>query len=332
MHLPHLRELDDLFEIAAIADADPETLELVGEHYRVDRRVASFGELLEQPLDAVLILTPGSHAPECIVAARAGKHVFVEKPLCYTLSECDQIAVAAESAGVTLQVGYMKRYDPAYLRAQELVGGLTDLRYVAITTVHPSSNLFFAHHPIRRRRGEPPAHPYAPAPYPWPADDTDLDPTTKNILTSLCHDVNALRGLLGEPTRVLHCQSRQRGGTISTLLEYPNDLLVHYAFAYVPDLRDYREELAFYGAAERVRLVFPSPFLRNMPTELFHARAETGAAAESRIVVGYEEAFAEELRAFHNSVTTGTRPRTDIADSRADLVVMTEMARLAAIA
>ena len=327
MHLPHLRELDDLFEVVAIADADPETLELIGEHYRVDRRVPSLEALLDQPVDAVLILTPGSHAPECIAAARAGKHVFVEKPLCYTLAECDEVAAAVESAGVTLQVGYMKRYDPAYVRAQPLVRQLHDLRYVQITTIHPSSNLFFAHHPIRRRRGEPPAHPYTPTPYPWPTTQSPADLAAMTILTSMCHDVNALRGLLGEPTRVLSCESRHQGGTISTLLEYGDDLLVHYAFAYVPDLRDYREELAFYGGAERVRVVFPSPFLRNMPTELFHHTQEGG---EARIIVGYEEAFAEELRAFHSNVTAGKRPTTDVADSRADLVVMTEMARLAA--
>jgi predicted dehydrogenase len=326
MHLPHLRELDDLFEIVALADVDPETLALVGEHYHVDRRVGSFAELLEQPIDAVLILTPGSHAPECVAAARAGKHVFVEKPLAHTVEECDQVAAAVADAGITLQVGYMKRYDPAYVRAQPLVGQLRDLRYVQITTVHPSSNLFWEHHPIRRRRGEPPAHPYAPTPYPWATTASPAELALTTILTSMCHDVNALRGLLGEPTSVLSCESRQQGGTITALFEYPNDLLVHYAFAYVPNVRDYREELAFYAASERVRVVFPSPFLRNMPTELFHHTLD----GESRIEVGYAEAFAEELRAFHKNVTTGARPTTDVADSRADMVVMTEMARLAA--
>ncbi|HEY3081595.1 MAG TPA: Gfo/Idh/MocA family oxidoreductase [Chloroflexota bacterium] len=123
MHLPHLRELDDLYELVAIADADAETLELVGDHYRVAVRHASFAELLRAPIDAVLILTPGSHGQQCLAAASAGKHVFVEKPLCYTLRECDQVAEAVERAGITLQVGYMKRYDPAYRRALELLRG-----------------------------------------------------------------------------------------------------------------------------------------------------------------------------------------------------------------
>jgi predicted dehydrogenase len=150
----------------------------------------------------------------------------------------------------------------------------------------------------------------------------------KVMLSSLCHDVNALRGLLGEPTGVLGCEVWQQGGCVSALFEYGHTLRVHYAFVYVPSLRDYREELAFYGGGERVRLVFPSPFLRNMPTELFHQANVAGAAAETRLIVDYEEAFMEELRAFHASVMGGDRPATDVADSRGDLVVLTEMARL----
>jgi virulence factor len=149
------------------------------------------------------------------------------------------------------------------------------------------------------------------------------------MLSSLCHDVNALRGLIGEPERVVSCEVWQRGGCVNTVLAYPNDLRCSYSFAYLPNLRDYREELAFYGGTERVRIVFPSPFLRNMPTELFHQFPRDGAAAETRFVVNYEEAFKEELRAFHAHVVDGTRPETDVEDYRGDLRILAEMARLA---
>jgi len=154
--------------------------------------------------------------------------------------------------------------------------------------------------------------------------------TAKVILTSLCHDVNALRGVLGEPTDVLACDATHDGGCIHTLFAFGSNLRCAYSFLYLPEPRDYREELAFYGGNARVRIVFPSPFLRNMPTELFVSRTDDGAAAETRLIVSYEEAFKEELRAFHHNVTTGTRPETDLADARADLVVMSRMARLAA--
>src|ERR671924_1937734 len=96
MHLPHLREMDDLFELVALADVSPEVLELVGEHYRVEprQRHRSLSELLAAPIDAVLILTPGSHGRACVEAASAGKHVFVEKPLAFTVRELDEVATA----------------------------------------------------------------------------------------------------------------------------------------------------------------------------------------------------------------------------------------------
>ncbi|HEY3107881.1 MAG TPA: Gfo/Idh/MocA family oxidoreductase, partial [Chloroflexota bacterium] len=74
MHLPHLRELDDLYELVALADVSPEVLELVGGHYGVEprHRHRSLAELLAGPIDAVLILTPGSHGRACVEAAAAG--------------------------------------------------------------------------------------------------------------------------------------------------------------------------------------------------------------------------------------------------------------------
>jgi predicted dehydrogenase len=352
MHLPHLRELDDLYDLVGLADVSAEVLELVGEHYGVEprHRYGSLSELLAGPIDAVLILTPGSHGQACVEAAEAGKHVFVEKPLAFTMRELDEVEAAIAASGVTLQVGYMKRYDPAYVRARPLVRAIEDLRYGQITTVHPASELFWEHQPIRRRRGQPAKHAYAAPPYPTLAlesavaegEDARLlrealgagAPAAQlgafNVmLSSLCHDVNALRGLIGEPERVVSCEVWQRGACVNTLLAYRDDLRVSYSFVYVPSVRSYREELAFYGASERVRVVFPSPFLRNMPTELFHERADDGAAAETRAIVSYEEAFEEELRAFHRNVTERLRPETDLVDSRGDLRVLTEMARKA---
>ena len=78
-------------------------------------------ELLEQPLDAVLVLTSGDHAPVAIAAAQAGKHVFGEKPMALSGEHGARMLDAAESAGVRLMVGMMRRYDPAYERLVALL-------------------------------------------------------------------------------------------------------------------------------------------------------------------------------------------------------------------
>ena len=57
-----------------------------------------------------------------MAAAQAGLHVFVEKPMCFSAAEGRAMVAAAEQAGVTLMVGYPKRYDPAFARFAEEAG------------------------------------------------------------------------------------------------------------------------------------------------------------------------------------------------------------------
>ena len=63
MHLPYLRELSDRFSLEAICDLSPSVLAAVGERFAVPKRVTRWQELLELPLDAVLIATPGIARP-----------------------------------------------------------------------------------------------------------------------------------------------------------------------------------------------------------------------------------------------------------------------------
>jgi UDP-N-acetyl-2-amino-2-deoxyglucuronate dehydrogenase len=79
---------------------------------------ASLEALLERPdVDAVCLCTPsGQHAEQAIAAARAGKHVLVEKPMALNLSGADVMIAACRDAGVRLGVAFQRRTDPA-LRA-----------------------------------------------------------------------------------------------------------------------------------------------------------------------------------------------------------------------
>ena len=72
-------------------------------------------------LDALVILTSGSHGPAVEAGVDAGLPVFAEKPLAFTLAEADAIeGRLAADPGRRLQVGYMKLYDPAVLHARAL--------------------------------------------------------------------------------------------------------------------------------------------------------------------------------------------------------------------
>src|SRR5579871_980025 len=88
-HLPNLVRRDDIFEVRALCDLSARLLDALGEAHGVppERRFLDYHRMVESDVDAVIVCPAGSHAPPTIAAARAGKHVFVEKPMCYTEDE-----------------------------------------------------------------------------------------------------------------------------------------------------------------------------------------------------------------------------------------------------
>lgn len=78
---------------------------------------ARFADVLaDRAIDAVILATPHSqHAGEIIAAAKAGKHVFCEKPFTLTRGDAQAAIAACQAAGITLQVGFNRRYAPAYV-------------------------------------------------------------------------------------------------------------------------------------------------------------------------------------------------------------------------
>src|SRR5579862_2406914 len=94
MHLPHLAELRDRYEIAALCDISEPTARACAEMYGADRVFTSWQDLVKEKLDVVMVLTSGSHAPIAVAAANEGSHVFVEKPLCLSLDEGAEVFAA----------------------------------------------------------------------------------------------------------------------------------------------------------------------------------------------------------------------------------------------
>ncbi len=334
MHLPHLAELDDLFEIGAVCDLSPGTLKHVGERYGVARRHLDWRDLLREPLDAVLIATAGSHAPIALGALAAGKHVLTEKPMCYALREAEALVDAVARAGLTFMVAYMKRYDPGYRYAQTaLPGVLRDLRYAQVTVLHPTERAQAAHHDVRRVRDVP-----ADVIARLVAEEDALireaigefTPRERSafaeaLLSTLVHDVNAVRGLLGDPAEVVATEFWARGESMVSLLRYPQGIRVLISLQYLWDLADYREEIGLYAPDARLRLCFPSPFFRNEPTPVLVSGMDGEAAWEKRVVASHREAFKEELLHFAECVGHGRRPLTSVEDGRADVVWLHRM-------
>lgn len=108
--------------LIGVADVDSERALKQGEQLGVPA-YTDYTELLRQDgLEAVVIATPDAlHRGPAIAAAQAGKHILIEKPLATTVGDGQQIMDACQSAGVTLMVGHVLRFDPHYGEAYRAV-------------------------------------------------------------------------------------------------------------------------------------------------------------------------------------------------------------------
>jgi predicted dehydrogenase len=120
----------------------------------------SYEAILADPnVDAVVLATPHSqHAPQVIAAATAGKHVFCEKPFALHKAEAEAAVAATRKAGVTLGLGYNRRFHPEMnkLREQIRSGGLGVIMHCEATMTFPNALLLKAD-AWRAQRDETPA-------------------------------------------------------------------------------------------------------------------------------------------------------------------------------
>jgi myo-inositol 2-dehydrogenase/D-chiro-inositol 1-dehydrogenase len=138
LHAETLRANPDIDELL-VADADPARADAVAA--RVGATLASVEELLGGRADALVIAaaTP-AHAGLVRRGADAGLPMFCEKPLASGVRETRELLEHVRAAGVSLQVGFMRRFDAGYLAAREAVrsGRLGVLRTIRATTADPA--------------------------------------------------------------------------------------------------------------------------------------------------------------------------------------------------
>ena len=213
------------------------------------------------------------HADVACRALEAGLHVLCEKPLALSLAECDRIAAARDAAGRVLQVGTMKRFDPAYLRLLELLPeSAADVRYLSVEVRDPDQVPFVDHLADDRRAdlapelgaelrarmaarvreaagGEPP-----------PGGARAFEA----YLSSLVHDVSLLQGVLehlGEPW----CERADDGAwwddgrAVSLSAALPGGGRAHLVHHNLPGVNDYSERLTLHCSDRVLELTFPSP-------------------------------------------------------------------------
>ena len=109
-------------ELACVVDADAPARDKAGSELGAPAFASLETALEGAAFEGVVITTPTfTHAQLAVLAAGAGKHVFCEKPMALTLQECDAMAQAAERAGVVLQIGFVRRFQPEFVEARRRI-------------------------------------------------------------------------------------------------------------------------------------------------------------------------------------------------------------------
>lgn len=122
VHARNLARLVPGAELAAVVDVNEQAARQAGELCGVPYTTDVDAVLADDTITAVEICTATDTHPAAIVAAaRAGKHIFCEKPIALDLADADRAIAAVQEAGVLLQIGFMRRYDPAYQEAKRLI-------------------------------------------------------------------------------------------------------------------------------------------------------------------------------------------------------------------
>jgi myo-inositol 2-dehydrogenase/D-chiro-inositol 1-dehydrogenase len=136
-------------ELVAVADVVRAVAETFAKKFDIPAVFESYAELLKSGnVDAVVICAPTFlHEEISIAAAKAGKHIFCQKPMALTVEACEAITAAAEQARVRLQTGFMLRFTPPFADVKEAIssgeiGTLIALRS-SVFGWEPSADWFY---------------------------------------------------------------------------------------------------------------------------------------------------------------------------------------------
>jgi UDP-2-acetamido-3-amino-2,3-dideoxy-glucuronate N-acetyltransferase len=129
-----LRNFNDLGALSAFCESNEDQRSLMAGNYPETRAFASAEQVASDPgIDAVAISTPAAtHAELTRLFLNAGKHVFVEKPLCLHAKEGEELGSLSDDCGRILMVGHLLLYHPAFraLHAFVEAGSIGKLRYI----------------------------------------------------------------------------------------------------------------------------------------------------------------------------------------------------------
>lgn len=301
LHIEHLAQNIPEVELLSICSLNRPGAESIVKQYNIPMLTTDYNTLLaDANIDAVLVTSStDTHVEISQAAAKAGKHIFCEKPIAFDLEQIDETLAIVEAAGVKFQIGFNRRFDASFKRVREAVasGEIGEPHIIRITSRDPA----------------PP-----PIEYVKVSGGIFLDMTI--------HDFDMARYLIGDEVAEVYAAGGVRvdpkigeAGDIDTAV-----ITLRFENGVIGTIDNSRE--AVYGYDQRVE-VFGSKGMvtaANPPTDTVTFSGSEGTRAASPpyfFVERYKPAFLSELQAFFACIQEDTAPPVTGTDGRAPVVI-----------
>ncbi len=332
-HMPNLTDLPQLFQVTAVCDVSEGAVNYIGDRFHVAQRFTNYRDLLATDVEAVLLCQSDPKTQVAIDSFDAGKHVSVEKPVCFSLQEMDAILAAQQRAGTVGQAAYMKVYDPAFEAAKQEVDSMENVRFVQINHLHPDNSLHLKQFHLERFNDIPAEAKAAVEAARTAAVREAIGEVTPAVTLaflvlagSMIHDLYGLRAMMGMPERVVSTEIWQEGRALTITLAYPNGARCVASWVDLTNLWDFKETLEIYSDDKRVIVSYPTGFSRGILSAVtVQGTDANGVAYRKEPAVDWESAFTREMRHFYRCVREGAQCRTPLTDARLDVGLIIQM-------
>lgn len=127
-------------DLIAVADPDKERAKKIGQRFHCEYYFSPLELFNHKDIEAVSICVPDKyHVEPAIAAAKAGKHILLEKPIARTVKDAEKIRKGAEDNGVRLMVAHILRFDPRYVQLHDKIqrGDLGELIHIRAKRQNP---------------------------------------------------------------------------------------------------------------------------------------------------------------------------------------------------
>ena len=333
MHLPYLSASDE-FSIYALCDVSVELMRAVGFEYGVpeERQYADFNQMLSNSdIEAVLICSK-EHFTPVIAAAKAHKHIFVEKPFGFSLAQAEEMVRTADENHVKLMVGYMKVYDSGFEFVKRKI---QEMNNISLVRVHDFGGSFaYTRDVFDIKKGND----VDPAFFDKGKAENNqmmLDgigeenkeflPAYSLLLGVSSHDLVLLRHAFGNDAEVLFT-SVHNGSFVSSVIRF-GDVECIFESGLVMKRAIWDENFSVYSDDVNLRIDFPWPYLKNAPSVVHVSEnyGESSMPCETKISTSFSEAYRNEIHHFYDCIINDKEPITSGRDAVNDLKLMRDI-------